>query len=447
MTSGATAHSLKEAGGQRRARLSMALVVLPAVAALSLSACTSTSQAVHGLPMQIPAGENPVVAEPQAVPGRVWVYGDGKTTVYTNHEETEWWLTEYSTLARIAKLPDMVYITSRFGIDTEGALWGWGSDQYGSKGSIICGTCANGLRIQRQEGPFVDVSGASMTGKAVDSEGTVWTWGEGLLGSHGAISPHDDLWELQPVAGLPPMVKAIQAGITAYAIDSLGALWSWGSGPQGQLGDGVGTCLSSPDYEHTRLEPAPVQGLPPIVDVIAAPSSPPLAIAADGSVWLFGALTNAEGNDCLVDVGPHRIDLPPGTIDIGGGQTGYWVLTSDGSIYLLAGNISRMPWEQWHPATQSGPPYSYPNPYDVPVRAPVSAPPGSIQLVALDSSLVNPHHRLYALTDAGSVYGWGTVEDSMDGWNPDEEWELIDGILGTATQIEASSEALFVLAH
>ncbi|HXX60917.1 MAG TPA: cellulase family glycosylhydrolase, partial [Candidatus Sulfotelmatobacter sp.] len=80
------------------------------------------------------------------------------------------------------------------------------------------------------------------------------------------------------VVGSPAVVSVAAGDGYTLALDADGSVWSWGSGPAGQLGLGATTDTTTP----TR-----VTGLPPIVR-IAARQSVSLALATDGTVWAWG---------------------------------------------------------------------------------------------------------------------------------------------------------------
>jgi alpha-tubulin suppressor-like RCC1 family protein len=86
---------------------------------------------------------------------------------------------------------------------------------------------------------------------ALKSDGTVWAWGSGQNGQVGdGGSPADRLTPVQ-VSGLTN-VLAISAGLDhALALKNNGTVWAWGYNGFGQIGDGT---------TNDALVPVPVSG-------------------------------------------------------------------------------------------------------------------------------------------------------------------------------------------
>ena len=77
---------------------------------------------------------------------------------------------------------------------------------------------------------------------ALLSDGTVWAWGNGHLGQlgDGGKAYSDTPVQVSVPAGVS-FIQVSSGGATSYAVDSTGAIWSWGSDKDGSLGDGSPT--------------------------------------------------------------------------------------------------------------------------------------------------------------------------------------------------------------
>lgn len=104
-----------------------------------------------------------------------------------------------------------------------------------------------------------------------------------------------------------------------------GAVYCWGSRLYGRLGDG--------QTEGSREAPAPVEGLPPVVELAGGFDST-CARTADGAVWCWGGdLEGEQGNGDADDAPrPHRLALPP--VDaLAAGARHYCALTADRAVW------------------------------------------------------------------------------------------------------------------
>ncbi len=128
---------------------------------------------------------------------------------------------------------------------------------------------------------------------ALLSNGTVRTWGENTVGQLGnGSSGVAAVTAVQTVPGLTgvTVTKIAAGGTHSLAMDSLGRVWAWGEGSQGQLGDNTAT---------DRPSPVQVQwssGSPTMV-YIEAGWNHSLAIDSNGRVWAWGSNTNGQIGD------------------------------------------------------------------------------------------------------------------------------------------------------
>jgi uncharacterized repeat protein (TIGR03803 family) len=118
---------------------------------------------------------------------------------------------------------------------------------------------------------------------AVLTNHTLWVWGrddQGQLGDDGTMEETTPEPIEGPQCGLATLtnVLAIAAGYDfSVAVDATGAVWTWGDGGNGQLGNGGNANLSIP---------APIS-FSNVISV-AAGYAHTLALRADGTVWAWG---------------------------------------------------------------------------------------------------------------------------------------------------------------
>jgi alpha-tubulin suppressor-like RCC1 family protein len=163
--------------------------------------------------------------------------------------------------------------------------------------------------------------------------GPVWSWGAGADGQLGTGSVGVDQGPPQRT-GSPERVTAIAAGpAQGYALDTDGHVWSWGSGTNGELGDGTTSGATLP-----VLVPA----LDRVVGIAAAGGAPGLggeatayALRADGAVWAWGAGGAGQlgTGRALSSTTPVKVvKLGMVTALAGGGRTAY-ALRRDGTVW------------------------------------------------------------------------------------------------------------------
>jgi hypothetical protein len=138
------------------------------------------------------------------------------------------------------------------------------------------------------------IAGGGEHSLALKSDGTVWAWGKGQSGQlgDGNFYSTGNLGVATPVQviGLTNVTAIAAGGVHSLALKSDGTVWAWGGNESGQLGDGI--------FFIGEAAPVQVIGLSAIV-AIAAGSSHNLALQAlpDGVIWAWGSGANGEVGD------------------------------------------------------------------------------------------------------------------------------------------------------
>src|SRR5664279_3996420 len=118
-----------------------------------------------------------------------------------------------------------------------------------------------------------DLSGYYLTGPPV-AAGAVWAWGYGGDGELGNGNTADSAVPV-PVSGLRDVTRVAAGAYTAYGLRSDGTVWSWGYGSDGELGNG---------HTTSSTVPVPVSDLADVT-AIAAGTYTGYALRRDGTVW------------------------------------------------------------------------------------------------------------------------------------------------------------------
>lgn len=220
---------------------------------------------------------------------------------------------------------------------------------------------------------------------ALDTNGTVWAWGNGANGQLGDGSLDNSI--NAPVQVIFPQgtdIVAIGRGggdDTEYAIDSTGHGWAWGWNNYGDL------CTGN---TWKQLVPVEVPGISDL-DAVSGASDHVLWLTKSGLVYACGAGANGElglGDTRNVDL-PTQVPIPATATSVSAGRDFSSVLTTGGSLYTF-GNNSQGQLGIGSTANALTP----------------TAVPGSFSEVYLGGDVVDDGHVL-ALTTDGTVEAWG----------------------------------------
>jgi alpha-tubulin suppressor-like RCC1 family protein len=204
-------------------------------------------------------------------------------------------------------------------VRADGTVWAWGENDHGQVGSPTDGCPFHNRPCSQVPIPVPGLSGMKAVAAtdyssfALEADGTVWAWGQGLLGELGTGATEDNPSPLQ-VDGLTNIVTISAAGNRVVALGADGTVWQWG----GDLG----------------ASPTPVAGLEDPVTV-AAGDVRNLALMADGTVWTWGE-EDAPALNAVAGLGPM-------TAITGGGKLSA-ALAADGRVWV------------WGRPTSTGPP-------------------------------------------------------------------------------------------
>ena len=136
-----------------------------------------------------------------------------------------------------------------FAIKTDGTMWSWGSDGYGSLAQNTAhpaGTRSSPVQVPGTNWSMVC---ANQTGAAaIKTDGTLWAWGMNQAGGAGSLGQNDIVDYSSPVQ-IPGTTwsKVFPTAPHSYGgVKTDGTLWAWGYNNHGQLGQNNQTHYSSP---------------------------------------------------------------------------------------------------------------------------------------------------------------------------------------------------------
>ena len=204
-------------------------------------------------------------------------------------------------------------------IKTDGTLWLWGANYYGSIGDNTLTKRSSPVQTVAFGTNWMQVSAGYKRTAAIKTDGTLWIWGRGDLGQLGDNTIISKSSPVQTVA-FGTNWKQVACGYRhTAAVKTDGTLWCWGDNANGKLGDNTITLRSSP-----------VQTIAFGTNWISVSCGREYAAAikTDGTLWCWG--DNANGQ--LGDNTTTKRSSPVQTISYGNN----WKQVSSGNEHTAA---------------------------------------------------------------------------------------------------------------
>ena len=218
-------------------------------------------------------------------------------------------------------------------LKTDGTLWVMGENAKGVFGTNQ--TASNPGIIMRSSpvqvtGSWSDIHGGNEYQIAVQTDGTLWAWGQN---GNGRLGLNDNVQRSSPTQ-IPGdnWLKPVAGHNGSGAIKTDGSLWAWGWNAKGQLGLNNTTAYSSPiqiGSDTTWLS-------------VAIGGEKMLATKTDGTLWGWG---NHAAGSLGLNQGPGNISSPtqiPGTtwynvvsLSYGNGLA----TKTDGTLWIWGDNV------------------------------------------------------------------------------------------------------------
>ena len=170
-------------------------------------------------------------------------------------------------------------------VQTNGTLWAWGNRAIGRIGQgSITGNQETPIQVGT-ESTWADVSAGSSHSVAFRTDGTLWAWGSranGRIGQGAATGAQNTPIRVGILSITWVYMSA--GGSHTVAIRTDGTLWAWGNNASGSLGDGGGA------EQATPINITPLSWTQPTANnwaYVSAGQSHTMAIGQDGSLWAY----------------------------------------------------------------------------------------------------------------------------------------------------------------
>lgn len=265
--------------------------------------------------------------------GTVWGVGNnynlqtGNSAVLERERTDKW--------AAIPGLTDVVDVAAGedhgLALKADGTVWAWGNNNSMQLGYLDPYRLMRAVPIQVPMTDAVSIAAGENFSLVLKKDGTVWAFGSNEFGQQGSsdilVYPGSEagVHQVQKLAN----VKSIHT-ISRHALAVLqdGTVWGWGDNGYGKLGD----------FSLNKQEPVQL----PLTDVASAATGDnfTLLLKKDGTVWAlgsnntFGLGQGVHPDDLPGSVVPLQVPSLSGITEVAASGSVGMALAADGSVYV-----------------------------------------------------------------------------------------------------------------
>jgi alpha-tubulin suppressor-like RCC1 family protein len=261
--------------------------------------------------------------------GTVWTWGNNSNGQLGNGTTTN-----SSVPVLVTSLSNVIDVAAGYkftvALKSDGTLWAWGINNTGQLGN---GTTINSsipVPIAGLSTAAIAVSAGYDHVLSLQSNNTVWAWGNNSKGQLGNVTIIDSPVPVQ-VTGLTSVIAVAAGNDFSLALISDLTIRAWGSNGKGQLGNGLTTDSSTAAIGGSGLVS---------IAAIAAGDEHAVALKSDGTVWTWGSNSNGQlGNGTTTaTVAPVQVTGLSGGVAIAAGRNDSAVMKSDNTFWAWGNN-------------------------------------------------------------------------------------------------------------
>jgi alpha-tubulin suppressor-like RCC1 family protein len=210
------------------------------------------------------------------------------------------------------------------------AVYTWGVNATGARGTNDTIFKSSPVQLSGANWSVLRTDGSVNFGAAVQSTGTLWSWGSNDLGQLGS---NNKVYRSSPVqVGTEITWSQVSTGTKfIHAIKTDGTLWAWGANNNGQLG-----------FNDRVYRSSPVQlGSGTTWSKLSGSQGFALALKTDGTLWAWGDTRgyNVLGlNDGINRSSPTQVGALTNWSQIAAGINAAGAIKTDGTLWLWGDN-------------------------------------------------------------------------------------------------------------
>ena len=221
--------------------------------------------------------------------------------------------------------------SSTMAIRTNGTLWGWGNNAQGQLGTGNTITYSSPVQIGALS-DWQSVSAGTFHTMAIKTNGTLWAWGNNANGGLGGGTFQIQTSSPIQIGALTRWQSVSAGNQYTMAIQTDGTLWGWGNNANGQCGTSNFTTVSSPVQIGSLTE----------WQSVVAGNSFTIAIRTNGTLWGWG--NNVSGRAGLpVNNGNYSSPTQIGTLtnwqSVATGDSHSMAVKTDGTLWGWGNNF------------------------------------------------------------------------------------------------------------
>jgi len=232
-----------------------------------------------------------------------------------------------STAQSVPGLTDVTQVATsaltHYALRTDGTVWAWGDDSAGQLGDGQVRTTGCRCRATPAAVPGLDhvvsVTGGYLNAFAVKDDGTVWGWGKNQDGGLGIGSTDPTVPTPTQLTGLSHVSSLAATNGLGFAVDTDGAVWSWGC---------CGAMLGTGHTPGNSTSPVKITALSGI-DRVTLGGAGAYAFATDGTVYAWGQ----DGLDGMTHASPIAVPALAAFTTISGASGVSFGVKADGTVF------------------------------------------------------------------------------------------------------------------